>query len=55
MSLRDYRAIKENVQGLVAITPHRKKFKFCRSVLPKRPIANRQRWWACVSQFPGNQ
>jgi putative ABC transport system permease protein len=33
MSLRDYRAIKENVQGLVAITP-RKKFKL-QKLLPK--------------------
>jgi putative ABC transport system permease protein len=33
MSLRDYRAIQENVQGLVAITP-RKKFKL-QKLLPK--------------------
>jgi putative ABC transport system permease protein len=33
MTLRDYRAIKENVQGLVAITP-RKKFKL-QKLLPK--------------------
>src|SRR5690349_19411415 len=33
MSLRDYRAIQENVQGLAAITP-RKKFKL-QKVLPK--------------------
>ena len=52
MTLRDYRAIYENVQGLVAITP-RKKFK-PQKLLPKTN-AEPPMLVGVLSQFRGDQ